>query len=58
MWLGANDLAKKYTWVWQNSSTPVIYTNWDIGNGNPSNSGSGEDCLQMWMSQVRREHYI
>jgi hypothetical protein len=52
MWLGANDLATRSIWVWQSSLTPVNYTNWDTANGNPSNSGAGEDCLQMWMDKV------
>ena len=46
MWLGANDVAKKNTWVWQDSLTPMTYTNWSPGN--PSDTNGVEDCLQMW----------
>ena len=53
MWLGANDLTTKFTWLWQTALKPLSYTNWDTAYGNPSNSGGVEDCLQMWMDKVR-----
>ena len=31
-WLGANDLAEVYTFVWQTSGTVMNYTNWYGGN--------------------------
>ncbi len=54
MWLGANDLVKRFNWVWETTRIPVNYTNWDKVWGNPSNTNGNEQCLQMWMKQVRR----
>jgi len=44
-WIGASDRAKEGTWMWSDG-TAWKYTNWDFQN--PSNSGGGEDCLEIW----------
>lgn len=40
-WIGYNDRGKEGTWVWAGGGQSS-YTSW--ANGEPSNSGSGEDC--------------
>ena len=42
-WMGANDLLNVGQWIWQQSNTPVKYTNWEAGE--PSNDDGGEHCL-------------
>ncbi len=41
-WIGLNDVATEGTWRWTNN-TPLSYTNWDSGAGEPNSSGGNED---------------
>ncbi len=43
MWLGATDVVKEGTWIWESSKTIATYTKW--GGGEPNNCCGGENCL-------------
>ena len=45
-WLGITDAAVEGEWLSQSSSSPVGFTNWQSGSGEP-NGGTGSACARM-----------
>ena len=46
MWLGASDIAKEGTWIWESSKTALTYSNWFANE--PNNERNNENCLHLW----------
>jgi len=45
IWLGGSDTTEEGRWTWSDG-TAWIYSNWH--SGQPSNTGSGQDCIWTW----------
>ncbi|CAG2250832.1 unnamed protein product [Mytilus edulis] len=48
-WLGALDMKTEGQWVWENSGTPVTFTDWWPGEPNVDDAAI-EDCLTLFSS--------
>ena len=45
MWLGATDLIREGSWVWQSTDNDVEYDRFQAGE---PNGGINENCMMMW----------
>ena len=43
VWIGGTDKDSEDTWTWSPSGTPLLYTNWAVGQ--PDNYRNNQDCL-------------
>jgi hypothetical protein len=48
MWLGASDIQKEGTFVWETSKTVMTFSKWS--SGQPDNSGNIENCVHFWLN--------
>jgi hypothetical protein len=48
MWLGATDVVKEGTWIWESSKTTMTYSHWNAGEPNNGNGHGAENCLHFW----------
>jgi hypothetical protein len=46
MWLGASDIEKEGTFVWETSKTEVTFTSWS--SGQPDDAGNVENCVHIF----------
>ncbi len=48
MWLGASDIEKEGTFVWETSKTVMAFSKWS--SGQPDNWQGNENCVHFWQN--------